>query len=109
MAENPCFVLCKKSNVLYYTGYGLWLNNNKSMDIESLKKILNSKIFKYYMDHTSKPYQHGYRSYAKRFMINFSIPKFTSKELEIIKNTENLKKFLIKIYQLETNSQGILD
>jgi adenine-specific DNA-methyltransferase len=108
MGDNPCFVLCKKNNVLFYTGYGVWLNPSKNIDIQSLKKILNSDIFRYYMRNTSKPYQHGYRSYAKRFLKNFSIPEFTSKELDIIKNTKNLEKFLIKKYQLETNSQGIL-
>jgi adenine-specific DNA-methyltransferase len=101
MEENPRFVLCEKPNVLFYTGYGLWLNQGKSITLDVLKKILVSKIFKYYMDKTSKPYQRGYRSYAKRFIENFSIPKFSQKELSILKKSSNVDDILIEKYQIK--------
>ena len=94
--------MCKK-NILFYIGYALWLNKEKvtsEFKLEILQKILNSEIFKYYIHQTSRNYANGYKSYAKHFLENFTIPTFTSEEIKLIKksSTEELNDFLSRKY-----------
>ena len=99
---DPHFVMCKK-NILFYIGYALWLNKEKvtsEFKLEILQKILNSEIFKYYIHQTSRNYAGGYKSYAKHFLENFTIPTFTSEEIKLINksSTEELNDFLSRKY-----------
>jgi len=97
MSLKPTFVICKKEDATFYAGYGIFYKG----DLEILKKVLNSKIMKFYINKTSKVYRGGYRSYAKTFIQNFSIPNFNKDELEFLKKEEDNSKidtFLIKKY-----------
>lgn len=100
MGLKPRFVLCKKEGVMFFTGYGYWLNKNERIDLETLAKILNSRVFYYYINRTSKRYANDYRSYAKRFIENFSIPDFTQEELSSIRKNECVDEILLRKYDL---------
>ena len=100
MSYKPRFVLCNKKYLLFFTGYGLWINPGTNMNLKVLCKILNSKVFSYYMDKTSRRYQNGYRSYAKHFVEDFTIPQFTDEEIKIMELTNQIDEMLISKYQL---------
>jgi len=99
MSLKPNFIICNKKNATFYGGYGIFYKG----DLTFLQKILNSKIMDYYIEKTSKFYSGGYKSFAKAFLSNFSIPTFSRKEIDYIKNHKKLDEFLIKKYKL-TNS-----
>lgn len=100
ISNKPIFVICKKKDALLVGGYAVYPKG----DIEILKKILESKIMDYYIKKTSKDYSSGYKSYAKNFIKNFSIPQLTEKDKSYLKKTEDKNKideFLIKKYKIE--------
>ena len=68
----------------------------------------------YYIELISKSYQGGWKSYAKSFIQNFGIPRFTTDELEFLKNEndkDKINEFLEDIYfnrSLKTDKQAKL-
>lgn len=108
-SDHPRFLLDNKGSVLFCNGYGIYEKNsiqllfNQSMNLEVLKKILNSKVMEYYISKTSFTIEGGYPCYQKNFIELFGIPDFTEKELSYLENEGAQKKvdnFLIKKYEL---------
>ena len=98
MNLKPNFIYCDNEDSTFLNGYQV---KSKKMDLRILQKILNSCIMEEYIDMTSKSYQGGWKSYAKSYIMNFSIPKFSGEELEFLKNEKDQKiinKFLEKAY-----------
>lgn len=100
MGLSPKFVVCEKEGIMFFTGYGLWINKGKGIDIRALAGILNSSIFSYYISKTSKRYRNNYRSYAKRFFQTFSVPKFTEEELQKLRTGQEVDELLVRKYKL---------
>lgn len=100
IGNKPNFVICTKKGVAFFTGYGLWLNKKTNITLSILQKILNSKVFEYYIGKTSRRYREGYRSYAKHFVETFSIPEFTDVEIRLLKRMPNVDQFLTKKYKI---------
>jgi len=111
ISSKPRFVICRKKDILFYVGYAIWLNRfqttlkprKSDIDIEALNKILNSKIFEYYIKKTSRHYSSGYRSFAKHFIEKFSIPELSKEEIRFLKKTDDKKEideFLEKKYAI---------
>ncbi|MBM3216026.1 hypothetical protein FJZ36_14050 [Candidatus Poribacteria bacterium] len=46
-------------------------------DLRVLRTLLNSSLMAFYIHHTSRSYQHGYKSYAKSFLERFGVPTLT--------------------------------
>lgn len=72
MTDHPHFVYTGNENMLIYCGYAIFSENEE--DLLVLKRILESSVFDYYMQHTAKPYATGYYSYAKNYVKGFGIP-----------------------------------
>ena len=53
MTDHPRFVYTDNENMLIYCGYAIFSENEE--DLLVLKRILESSIFDYYMQHTSPP------------------------------------------------------
>lgn len=101
MAKAPHFVFTEEQDLLIYCGYAIFSDSEK--DLHILKKILQSKIFHYYMVNTSKPYSGGFYSYAKNYVKNFGICDLSAPEEKFLLSTNNAKKiddFLNKKYSL---------
>jgi len=98
MSPGPRFVICNDSETLYYAGIGFFYKGK----LNFLIKILNSKVFWYYVYKTSKEYKSKFWSLSKNFIENFTIPNFSEYEKELIikKNQEEVNKFLIKKYDI---------
>ena len=98
MNLKPHFIYCDDEDSTFLNGYQV---KSKKMDLRILQKILNSSIMEEYISMTSKSYQGGWKSYAKSYIMNFSVPKFTKEELDFLKKEENqniINEFLEKVY-----------
>lgn len=78
MTDHPHFVYTDNENMLIYCGYAIFSENEE--DLLVLKRILESSVFDYYMQHTAKPYAAGYYSYAKNYVKGFGIPVLDKKQ-----------------------------
>lgn len=101
MGNKPSFITVEDEDTLIYCGYAIYPKSNE--DFRLLEKILNSSLMWFYLQKTSKNYSGGFKSFAKNYVKNFSIPDFSKKEKEMIlrtNNQEQLKKLLEKKYEL---------
>lgn len=101
IAKEPRFILTDNKDMLIYCGYAIF---HESIDeLKILKKVLQSKVFEYYITNTSKPYSGGYFSYAKNYVKNFSIYNFNEDEKHYILSDisqNSLDNFLIDKYEI---------
>lgn len=82
ISGSPTAILSTDENLLFYCGYALF--SDDETELKLLKTFLKSKVFWYYIEHTSKPYAKGYMSLAKNYIQNFSIPNISEDEKNFI-------------------------
>lgn len=102
MAKIPHFVFTDQKDMLIYCGYAIF--NESADELKLLKRILESKVFEYYMTHTSKPYSAGYFSYAKNYVKNFGICDINISERTYLLGCENKRSIddlLINKYNID--------
>lgn len=102
MAKTPHFVFTEQKDMLLYCGYAIY--NESVEELKILKRILESKVFEYYMANTSKPYSAGYLSYAKNYVKNFGICELNEQERYFLSNGATKKEvddFLMQKYNIE--------
>ena len=68
----PNFLLCPEPKNVFYSGYGIKLKSTM-ITLEELLRQLNSPEMAFYIEHTSKIYQQGWRGYSKNFIKDFPI------------------------------------
>ena len=98
MNLKPNFIYCAEEDSTFLNGYQV---KTKKMDLRILQKILNSSIMKEYIEMTSKSYQGGWKSYAKSYIMNFIVPRFSDEEIDFLKTEDNqdkINEFLEDIY-----------
>lgn len=73
-----------------------------------IKKIMESRLFWYYIKTTSKPYSSSYYSLNGNYINNFGICNFTNNEIDFVLNENNkdvldafLKRDMISIFNLK--------
>ncbi|MDP3461543.1 MAG: N-6 DNA methylase [Bacteroidales bacterium] len=101
MAKDPHFVFTDQKDMMIYCGYAIF--NESVEELKILKRILESKVFDYYMQNTSKPYSSGYLSYAKNYVKNFGVCELTEKDKYFLSNgatKDEVDDFLIEKYGL---------
>ncbi|MGP6240381.1 HsdM family class I SAM-dependent methyltransferase [Cuniculiplasma sp. SKW4] len=69
LSNNPRFIVWDKPEYTFYAGYCIKYDGN----LDSLAKQLNSEDMKFYIEHSSRIYRGGYRSYSKSFIKNFGV------------------------------------
>lgn len=101
IASEPHFVLSEDKSLLFYNGYALVANDMNSLRV--IQKILKSKIFWYYIKHTSKPYGSEYFALAKNYIKNFGVIQLTKEQEEKLlklETTIEVDIFLSKLYDI---------
>jgi len=101
MSNQPYFVYTNNEDLLFYAGYAIFSSSTKELKI--LRKILNSKLFWYYITKTSKPYSGDYYALSKNYVKDFSICKLTKTEEDFLiktKQQSNIDSFLFKKYNI---------
>lgn len=118
-SKRPRFLLGNDNEAMFCNGYGIYFKNkrietislfekdihplSKVENILLLQKILNSRVMHYYVTKTSVSIQGGYPCYQKNFIENFTVPYFTSEELQILDSltdSDSIDQFLIDKYEL---------
>ena len=99
IADEPIFMLSDLDGLLYYNGFALVSNDIQRLS--RLNKILNTKIFWFYVVNISKPYANGYYSMGKRYIRYFGIPDFNDiqlNQLDALTTKEDIEDFLYLCY-----------
>ncbi|WP_152418133.1 MULTISPECIES: Eco57I restriction-modification methylase domain-containing protein [unclassified Haloferax] len=99
-SSGPKFLHHETEYSLFANGYAVF---PKTVDIEILERILNSKVMDYYIRNTSKEIQGDFQCYQKNFIRKFSVPEFSSSEkdeLRSLSDQKEIDQYLIKKYGL---------
>ena len=118
-SKHPRFLFVSEEDAYYTNGYGIYFSKDfykhgslfdnaahpmsKEENILITQKILNSVVMDYYVSATSVSIQGGFPCYQKNFIEKFTIPEFSTQELETLNNmsgTSEIDAFLIEKYQL---------
>lgn len=99
-ANVPRFTMVEDEYALFCNGYAVF--ENDYIDLEVLRRILNSIIMQYYVKSTSYAIEGGYYCYQKKYIEKFSLPYFSDDEkVQIVQmSKEELDIFLIEKYGL---------
>lgn len=102
IAEYPHFVLSSQESLLFYNGYALV--SNSLIELRIVQKILRSKVFWYYIKHTSKPYGSDYFALAKNYVKNFGIIELSDLQKQCLlslKSEEKINQYLMGLYGVD--------
>ncbi|MBC7476266.1 MAG: Eco57I restriction-modification methylase domain-containing protein [Candidatus Sericytochromatia bacterium] len=92
----PNCILEVDENLLYYNGQAIIGHTQEEMML--IKKIMESRLFWYYITNTSKPYTSNYYSLNGNYINNFGICDLNDTEIEFILN-ENNKEVLNAFFE----------
>lgn len=99
---SPCFVYTDDKDLLFYNGYAV-ISNSRN-DLLILQKILMSKLFWFYIKHTSKPYSGDFFSLAKNYVKNFGICSLSEQDrlaLNDMDSAKDIDNFLLAKYDIK--------
>lgn len=118
-SREPRFLLIEEEDAFFTNGYGTYFREQENQNslfgdisnpitrienIDVVQKILNSYLMHYYVSKTSVAIEGGYPCYQKNFIEKFSIPEFSSSEIETLrslKQSNEIDEFLFSKYQVE--------
>lgn len=104
-SKIPRFFIDEDSSSMFCNGYALYYKDfsNFSNHPVALRRILNSKIMKKYIELTSYSIEGDFKCYQKKYVKDFSIPFLRTIELEFLENEESINKiedFLLQKYNI---------
>lgn len=100
--KTPDFLISNDIDLLFYNGLAVIGHSEEEMLLA--KKIMESRLFWYYIKTTSKPYSSSYYSLNGNYINNFGICDFTNNEIDFILNENNkdtLDAFLEERYNIQ--------
>jgi len=78
IADAPSFVFSAQEDLLYYNGFAIVSDDADYLQV--LKKVLMSRLFRFYLSQVSRPYDHGYYSLGKRYIERFGVLEFSESQ-----------------------------
>ncbi|WP_432410914.1 HsdM family class I SAM-dependent methyltransferase [Rasiella sp. SM2506] len=97
----PSFVMESDENLMFYNGQAVIGHTTQEMILA--RKIMESKLFWYYVKTTSKPYTSEYYSFNGNYIKNFGVCDLNKDEIDFVINEndrETLDKFFEKKYEI---------
>ncbi|MDR4891885.1 MULTISPECIES: Eco57I restriction-modification methylase domain-containing protein [unclassified Chryseobacterium] len=85
--RTPNYLISDNVDLLFYNGQAIIGHSEEEMLL--IKKILESRLFWYYIKTTSKPYSSAYYSLNGTYIKNFGIPDFDNKDTDFLINEDN--------------------
>ena len=85
--QTPNYLLSNDINLLFYNGQAVIGHSEEEMLLA--KKIMESRLFWYYIKTSSKPYTSNYYSLNGNYINNFGVFDFTNNEIDFILNQDN--------------------
>jgi tRNA1(Val) A37 N6-methylase TrmN6 len=124
-SKEPRFFPVFEEEAYYTNGYGIFFHDSAKNatlfdtvhplssedNIFQLQKILNSSIMDYYIKTTSVTIQGGYPCYQKNFIEKFTIPYFTTQELNelsLLESKKEINNFLCEKYQVRLPTPNLV-
>ncbi|SEH27477.1 HsdM family class I SAM-dependent methyltransferase [Chryseobacterium culicis] len=102
--RTPSFILNEDPNLLFYNGQAIVGHSQREMNL--IRKFMESDLFWYYIQSTSKPYTSGYYSLNGNYIKNFGICDLTESEIDFILREDNNQKinlFFERKYDIKIN------
>jgi len=106
--KTPSYLIINDDDLLFYNGQAIIGHSEEEMLL--IKKILESRLFWYYIKTTSKPYSSEYYSLNGTYIKNFGIPDFTKEDINFLINEPNqniIDGFLEDYYNVQLNEDLI--
>ncbi|NHQ71110.1 Eco57I restriction-modification methylase domain-containing protein, partial [Elizabethkingia miricola] len=85
--KTPKYLISDDVDLLFYNGQAIIGHSDEEMRL--IKKILESRLFWYYIKTTSKPYSSAYYSLNGTYIKNFGIPDFANNDIDFLLNENN--------------------
>jgi adenine-specific DNA-methyltransferase len=98
----PSYLISNDDDLLFYNGQAIIGHSDDELLL--IKKILESRLFWYYIKTTSKPYSSEYYSLNGTYIKNFGIPDFSVDEIDFLINEPNkdlINTFLEDYYDVQ--------
>jgi len=100
--KTPNYLISTDDNLLFYNGLAI-VGESKN-DLTIIKKLMQSRLFWFYIENTSKPYTSGYFSLSSNYIRHFGVCNFDEEEKKYVvreQNKEVLDKFFETKYGIE--------
>ena len=104
--KTPSYLISNDDDLLFYNGQAIIGHSEDEMKL--VKKILESRLFWYYIKTTSKPYSSEYYSLNGTYIKNFGIPDFSEDDIDFLINEPNrdiIDSFLEDYYNVQLNEE----
>ena len=104
----PSYIINSDENLLFYNGQAIIGHEQEEMTI--IKKIMESRLFWYYIKTTSKPYSSDYYSLNGNYIRNFGICNLNYDEKKYVLNEQDkdvLNAFFEKKYDIDLQDSNI--
>ncbi|PXY88446.1 Eco57I restriction-modification methylase domain-containing protein [Gilliamella apis] len=88
--KTPSSIISTDKDLLFYNGIAIVGHTKKELLL--IKRIIESRLFWYYIKTTSKPYSSDYYSLNGNYINNFGIYNFSDEEINYILKEKNQKK-----------------
>lgn len=101
-------LISKDNDLLYYNGQAIIGHTYEEMIL--IKKIMESRLFWYYIKLTSKPYSSEYFSLDSTYVKNFGIANFSEKDTDFLLDEEDqdsINKFIEDFYGVDITEEYI--
>jgi len=85
--RTPSYIINSDDDLLFYNGQAIIGHSEKEMIL--IKKIMESRLFWYYIKCTSKPYSSNYYSLNGNYIRNFGICELDNDELDFVLNEQD--------------------
>jgi adenine-specific DNA-methyltransferase len=100
--RTPSYIINTDENLLFYNGQAIIGHSKEEMIL--IKKVMESRLFWYYIESTSKPYMSNYFSLNGNYIRNFGVYNFSELDKKYLINEENKDKidaFIEKLYGIK--------
>jgi len=100
--QIPSYIINSDDDLLFYNGLAVVGGTKKELAV--VKKIMESRLFWYYIKTTSKPYSSSYYSLSGNYIRNFGICDLNESEIEFVineKDKEVLDNFFEQKYDID--------
>lgn len=101
-AKLPNYLINSDENLLFYNGLALLAESRNELLV--IKKIMESRLFWFYIQNSSKPYTSGYFSFSSNYIRNFGICNLDKDEIKFVINEQDrdvLDTFFETKYDIE--------
>lgn len=100
--KTPNYLISTDDNLLFYNGLAIVGQSRKDLTI--IKKLMQTKLFWFYIENTSKPYTSGYFSLSSNYIKNFGICELSNSDKEFLlkeDNQDSIDEFFEKKYDVQ--------